>query len=66
MNEDRGECAPGDEQCSVMVRGMAVVLHILALLPNAEVVEGRGSVEAHVGPFLLGEKHQWALDQETR
>lgn len=52
-------CIPGDEKCCVMVRRMAVILDILALLPNAEVVESRGSIEAHCGPFLLGVKHQW-------
>lgn len=48
-----GKYVPGDEECSVMVRGMAVILDILALLPDAEVVESSGSIETHCGPFLL-------------
>lgn len=36
-----------------MVRGMAVVLDVLALLPDAEVVERRRSVEAHRRSFLF-------------
>lgn len=46
-------CIPGDEECCVMVRGMAVILDILALLPHTEVVESGGSVEADSGPFLF-------------
>lgn len=48
---------PGDEERRVVVRGMAVVLDILALLPDAEVVKSRGSVEAHSRPFLLITRH---------
>lgn len=44
---------PGDEEGRVVVRGMAVVLHILALLPDAEVVQSGGGVEAHSRSFLL-------------
>lgn len=29
---------PGDEERGVVVRGMAVILDVLALLPDAEVV----------------------------
>lgn len=47
------ECAPGDEKCCVVVRRMVVVLDILALLPDTEVVERGGSVEAHSGPLLF-------------
>lgn len=36
-----------------MVRGMAVILDVLALLPHTEVVESGGSVEADSGPFLF-------------
>lgn len=43
---------PGDEERRVVVRGMAVILDILALLPDAEVVKSRGSVEAHSRSFL--------------
>lgn len=49
--------APGDEQCCVVVRGMAVVLDVLALLPDAEVVKSRGSVKAHSRSFLVMAKH---------
>lgn len=35
-----------------MVRGMAVVLDVLTLLPHTEVVESRGRVETHCGSFL--------------
>lgn len=35
-----------------MVRGMAVVLDVLTLLPHTEVVESRGRIEAHRGSFL--------------
>lgn len=49
---------PGDEQRGVVVGGMAVVLDILALLPDAEVVQSRGSVEAHGRSFLLITGHQ--------
>lgn len=48
---------PGDEQRGVVVGGMAVVLDILALLPDAEVVQSRGSVEAHGRSFLLITRH---------
>lgn len=48
---------PGDEECSVVVRRMAVVLDILALLPDTEVVQSRGSVEAHSRPFLFKMTH---------
>lgn len=41
-----------------MVRGVAVILDVLALLPDTEVVKRRGSVEAHCGPLLLGVK-EW-------
>ena len=44
---------PRDEECGVMVRGMAVVLDILTLLPDTKVVESCGSIEAHCGPFLF-------------
>lgn len=44
---------PGDEERGVVVRGMAVVLDVLALLPDAEVVKSRGSVEAHIRSFLF-------------
>lgn len=47
------ECVPGDEECGVVVRGMAVILDVLALLPDTEVVESRGSIEAHCGPLLF-------------
>ena len=57
------ECAPGDEECRVVVKGMAVVLDVLALLPHAEVVESRGSVEAHCGPFLFWVKHHCECNQ---
>lgn len=59
------ERVPGDEECGVVVRGMAVILDVLALLPDTEVVEGRGSVEAHCGSFLFWMKHHWECDQET-
>lgn len=36
-----------------MVRGMAVILDVLALLPHTEVVESGGSIEADSGPFLF-------------
>lgn len=49
-------CAPGDEQCCVMVRGMTVILDILCLLPHTEVVESGGSIEAHRGSFLSQKK----------
>lgn len=48
---------PGDEERGVVVGGMAVVLDILALLPDAEVVQSRGSVEAHGRSFLLITRH---------
>lgn len=48
---------PGDEECCVMVRGMAVILDVLALLPDTEVVESCGSIEAHCGSFLFWIKH---------
>lgn len=48
---------PGDEERGVVVRGMAVVLDVLALLPDAEVVKSRGSVEAHIRSFLLITRH---------
>lgn len=48
---------PGDEQRGVVVGGMAVVLDILALLPDAEVVQSGGSVEAHGRSFLLITRH---------
>lgn len=44
---------PGDEERGVVVGRMAVVLDVLALLPDAEVVEGGGGVEAHRRPFLF-------------
>lgn len=44
---------PGDEERGVVVGGMAVVLDVLALLPDAEVVERGGGVEAHRRPFLF-------------
>lgn len=56
---------PGDEECSVMMRGMAVVLDILALLPDAEVVESCGSIEVHCGSFLIWMEHH-DKDQESR
>lgn len=59
-----GEYVPGDKECSVIVRGMAVILDVLTLLPDAEVVESSGSIETHCGPFLLWVKHQWKCDQE--
>lgn len=40
-----------------MVRGVVVILDVLALLPHTEVVQSRGSVEAHGGSFLFGTKH---------
>lgn len=49
---------PGDEKRGVVVRGMAVVLDILALLPHAEVVKSCGSVEAHSRSFLFITSHQ--------
>lgn len=52
---------PGDEERGVVVRGMAVVLDVLALLPDAEVVERRRSVEAHRRPFLFIGTHQVRL-----
>lgn len=48
---------PGDEERGVVVRGMAVVLDVLALLPDAEVVKSRGSVEAHSRSFLFITRH---------
>lgn len=44
---------PGDEKRGVVVRRMAVVLDVLALLPDTEVVESGGSVEVHCGSFLF-------------
>lgn len=44
---------PGDEERGVVVGGVAVVLDVLALLPDAEVVERGGGVEAHRRPFLF-------------
>lgn len=44
---------PGDEERGVVVGRMAVVLDVLALLPDAEVVESGGGVEAHRRPFLF-------------
>lgn len=44
-----------------MVRGVAVVLDVLALLPDAEVVERRRSVEAHRRPFLFTGTHRARL-----
>lgn len=44
---------PCDKESCVMMRRVAVILDILALLPCAEVVERRGSVEAHCGSILL-------------
>lgn len=61
----RAERVPGDEKCCVMVRGMGVVLDVLALLPHAEVVEGGGGVETHSGPFLFGVKRQQGCDREN-
>lgn len=49
---------PGDEERGVVVRGMAVVLHILALLPDAEVVKSGGGVEAHSRAFLFITRHR--------
>lgn len=46
-------CVPGNEESSVMVGRMAVILDILALLPDAEVVQSGGSIEAHSGSFLF-------------
>lgn len=48
-----------------MVRGVAVILDVLALLPDTEVVESRGSIEAHCGPFLLWMKHNCGCEQKT-
>lgn len=48
-----GRGVPGDEERGVVVGGMAVVLDVLALLPDAEVVESGGGVEAHRRAFLL-------------
>lgn len=59
------ECVPGDEESSVMVGGVAVVLDVLALLPHTEVVESSGSAETHCGPFLRWVKHQRGCYQET-
>lgn len=44
---------PGDEERGVVVGGVAVVLDVLALLPDAEVVESGGGVEAHRRAFLF-------------
>lgn len=44
---------PGDEEGGVMVRGVAVVLDVLLLLPGAEVVQSGGGVEAHGGAVLF-------------
>lgn len=49
-------CSPGDEQRRVVVRGVTVILDVLSLLPHTEVVESRGSIEAHRGSFLPQEK----------
>lgn len=53
---------PGDEERGVVVRGMAVVLDVLALLPDAEVVESRRSVEAHRRAFLFTRTHRVHLN----
>lgn len=58
------ECVPGDEECRVMVRGMAVILEVLGLLPHTEVVERRGGIEAHRGPFLFLVKQHCGRDQK--
>lgn len=47
-----------------MVRGMAVVLEVLALLPDTEVVERRGGIEAHSGSFLFLAKPHGGCDQK--
>lgn len=56
---------PGYEERSVVVRRMAVVLDVVALLPDTEVVQSGGSVEAHSGTFLFWVKQQWGYDQQT-
>lgn len=55
------ECVPGDEESGVVMRGMAVILDILALLPRAKVVECCGSVKAHRGSFLFRVKNKHKL-----
>ena len=49
-----------------MVRGMAVILDVLGLLPDAEVVESGGSIKANCRPFLFGMKHHCSFYQETK
>lgn len=49
-----------------MVRGVAVILDVLALLPNTEVVESGCCIEAHCGSFLFWMKYCLGFDQETR
>lgn len=58
--------SPGDEQRRVVVRGVAVVLDVLSLLPHTEVVESRGSVEAHRGSFLPQEKQKEISEDESK
>lgn len=48
-----GRGLPGDEERGVVVGGMAVVLDVSALLPDAEVVESGGGVEAHRRALLF-------------
>lgn len=44
-----------------MVRGVTVILDILALLPGAEVVERCGSIEAHCRSFLFKDKDKCSV-----
>lgn len=55
------EHVPCNKESCVMVRGMAVILDILALLPGAEVVERCGSIKAHNRSFLFEVKHKWGV-----
>ncbi len=59
------QCVPSDKECCVMVRGMAVILDILTLLPDTEVVKSRGSIEAHCRSFLFWMKHS-GCDQKMQ
>ena len=56
-------CVPCYEQCSVVVRGVTVVLNVLALLPHTEVMEGVSSIEVHIRP-LLGNRRPWSESEQ--